>query len=326
MTNVDSVIYHVIMNITDITEQDEKSPLIEQRADPYVYYHKDGYYYFTASAPEYDRIELRRAWSVKGLADAQPLTIWRKHAEGPMSWHIWAPELHYINGKWFIYFAAGQAEDPWYIRTWILENDSPDPFCGEWKEKGMLISEWDSFMLDTTVFENNNKWYAVWAQKSKERTENSCLYIAEMITPYTLKTPQTLLTRPEYDWECRGFKVNEGASVLKRNGKIFITYSASATDATYCMGMLVADEKADLLDAKNWKKLDKPVFVTDEKAGIYGPGHNSFTTSRDGKQDYLIYHARPYAEVDLAFALYDPNRHTWVKRIRYDENGYPVFQ
>lgn len=314
------------MNITDITEQDEKSPLIEQRADPYVYYHKDGYYYFTASAPEYDRIELRRAWSVKGLADAQPLTIWRKHAEGPMSWHIWAPELHYINGKWFIYFAAGQAEDPWYIRTWILENDSPDPFCGEWKEKGMLISEWDSFMLDTTVFENNNKWYAVWAQKSKERTENSCLYIAEMITPYTLKTPQTLLTRPEYDWECRGFKVNEGASVLKRNGKIFITYSASATDATYCMGMLVADEKADLLDAKNWKKLDKPVFVTDEKAGIYGPGHNSFTTSRDGKQDYLIYHARPYAEVDLAFALYDPNRHTWVKRIRYDENGYPVFQ
>ena len=314
------------MNITDITEQDEKSPLIMQRADPYVYYHKDGYYYFTASAPEYDRIELRRAWSVKALADAQPLTVWRKHAQGPMSWHIWAPELHYINGKWFIYFAAGQAEDPWYIRTWILENDSPDPFCGEWKEKGMLISEWDSFMLDTTVFENAGKWYAVWAQKSKERTENSCLYIAEMITPYTLKLPQTLLTRPEYDWECRGFKVNEGASVLKRNGKIFLTYSASATDSTYCMGMLVADEKADLLNASSWKKESHPVLCTDEKAGIYGPGHNSFTTSRDGTEDYLIYHARPYAEVDLAFALYDPNRHTWVKRIRYDERGYPIFK
>ncbi len=314
------------MNITDITEQDEKSPLIMQRADPYVYYHKDGYYYFTASAPEYDRIELRRAWSVKALADAQPLTIWRKHAQGPMSWHIWAPELHYINGKWFIYFAAGQSEDPWYIRTWILENDSPDPFCGEWKEKGMLISEWDSFMLDTTVFENAGKWYAAWAQKSKERTENSCLYIAEMITPYTLKLPQTLLTRPEYDWECRGFKVNEGPSVLKRNGKIFLTYSASATDSTYCMGMLVADEKADLLNASSWKKESLPVFSTDEKAGIYGPGHNSFTTSRDGKEDYLIYHARPYAEVDLAFALYDPNRHTWVKRIRYDKRGYPIFK
>ncbi len=312
-------------NITDITEKDEKVPLILQRADPYVYFHKDGYYYFTASSPEYDRIELRRAWSVKGLADAEPLTVWRKHADGPMSWHIWAPELHYINGKWFIYFAAGQAEDPWYIRTWILENDSPDPFCGEWKEKGMLISEWDSFMLDCTVFENHGKWYAVWAQKRQERTENSALYIAEMITPYTLKLPQTLLTVPEYDWECRGFKVNEGPAVLQRNGKVFITYSASATDTTYCMGLLVAEDGADLTKATSWKKLEKPVLVTDEKAGIFGPGHNSFTTSRDGKEDYLIYHARPYAEVDLAFALYDPNRHTWVKRIRYDEKGYPIF-
>ncbi len=314
------------MNITDITEEDEKSPLILQRADPYIYFHRDGYYYFTASVPEYDRIELRRAWSVKGLADAQPLTIWRKHADGPMSWHIWAPELHYINNKWYIYFAAGRAEDPWWIRTYVLENTSSDPFCGQWEEKGPLVPEWDSFMLDTTVFSNQGKLYAVWAQKRKERSENSALYIAEMESPVKLKLPQTLLSFPEYDWECRGFKVNEGASVLKHNGKIFLTYSASATDSTYCMGMLVADEKDDLTNVRSWKKIESPVLVTDSEKGIYGPGHNSFTKSRDGKEDYLIYHARPYAEVDLAFALYDPNRHTWVKRIHYDENGYPIFQ
>ncbi|MBP3742297.1 MAG: glycoside hydrolase family 43 protein [Treponema sp.] len=313
------------MNITDITEDDERKPLILQRADPYVYFHSDGYYYFTASVPEYDRIELRRAWSVKGLAQAQGVTIWKKHADGPMSWHIWAPELHYINGKWYIYFAAGRAEDPWWIRTYVLENTSPDPFCGQWEEKGLLESEWDSFMLDTTVFNHNDKWYAVWAQKNEDRSINSALYIAQMESPIKLKLPQTLLTLPEYDWECRGFKVNEGPAVLKRNGKIFITYSASATDATYCMGMLVADENADLTKAESWKKLDRSVFATDAEKGIFGPGHNSFTSSRDGKEDYLIYHARPYAQVDLAFALYDPNRHTWVKRIKYDDKGYPVF-
>ena len=313
------------MNITDITEDDERKPLILQRADPYVYFHSDGYYYFTASVPEYDRIELRRAWSVKGLAQAQGVTIWKKHADGPMSWHIWAPELHYINGKWYIYFAAGRAEDPWWIRTYVLENTSPDPFCGQWEEKGLLESEWDSFMLDTTVFNHNDKWYAVWAQKNEDRSINSALYIAQMESPIKLKLPQILLSLPEYDWECRGFKVNEGPAVLKRNGKIFITYSASATDATYCMGMLVADENADLTKAESWKKLDRSVFATDAEKGIFGPGHNSFTSSRDGKEDYLIYHARPYAQVDLAFALYDPNRHTWVKRIRYDDKGYPVF-
>ncbi len=313
------------MNITDITEADEKTPLIRQRADPFVYLHSDGYYYFTASTPEFDRIELRRAWSVKGLSDAEPFVIWRKHSDGPMSYHIWAPELHFINGKWYIYFAAGRAEDPWWIRTWVLENPSSDPFSGTWEEKGMLESEWDSFMLDCTVFEHKGEHYAVWAQKRKEREENSALYIAKMESPIKLSLPQTLLSVPEYDWECRGFRVNEGAAVLKRNGKIFVTYSASATDATYCMGLLTADEDSNLLDPKSWAKRKNPVLVTDEKKGIFGPGHNSFTTSRDGKEDYLIYHARPYAEVDLAFALYDPNRHTWVKKIRYDSDGSPLF-
>ncbi len=313
------------MNITDITEKDEEKPLIKQRADPYVYFHSDGYYYFTASTPEYDRIEIRRAWSVKGLSEAQPLVIWRKHSSGPMSSHIWAPELQFTDGKWYIYFAAGRAEDPWWIRTWVLENSSPDPFCGNWEEKGMLESEWDSFMLDCTVFENRGSWYAVWAQKRKEREENSALYIAKMESPTKLSLPQTLLTVPEFDWECKGFRVNEGPAVLQRSGKIFLTYSASATDATYCMGLLTANDGDNLLDAKSWKKNEKPVMVTDEKKGVFGPGHNSFTTSRDGKQDYLIYHARPYAEVDLAFALYDPNRHTWVKRIRYAQDGTPLF-
>lgn len=313
------------MNITDITENDERTPLISQRADPYVYLHTDGYYYFTASVPEYDRIELRRAWSVKGLAEAQPQVIWRKHASGPMSWHIWAPELHFIDGAWYLYFAAGRAEDPWWIRPYVLENTSADPFCGRWEEKGELRAEWDSFMLDCTVFKNQNQWYAVWAQKRQERAENSALYIARMESPTKLSLPQTLLSVPEFDWECKGFKVNEGPAVLQRNGKIFVTYSASATDATYCMGLLEAQDGDDLLDPKSWKKSAEPVLVTNPEKGIFGPGHNSFTTSRDGKTDYLVYHARPYADVDLAFALYDPNRHTWVKRIRYDANGRPQF-
>ncbi len=314
------------MNITDITEQDERKPLILQRADPFAMLHSDGYYYYTASVPEYDRIELRRAWSLKGLAEAQPLTVWRKHASGPMSWHIWAPELHFIEGKFYIYFAAGRAEDHWWIRTFVLENSSPDPFCGSWEEKGQLVAGWDSFMLDMTVFAYRGSHYAVWAQKRQEREENSALYIARLKSPIELEQPQVLLSVPEHDWECRGFRVNEGPALLQKNGRLFLTYSASATDASYCMGMLIAEDGADILDPASWTKLAKPVMASDSGRGIFGPGHNSFTCSRDGKEDYLVYHARPYAEVDLDFALYDPNRHTWVKRIRYDERGYPVFQ
>ena len=94
---------------------------------------------------------------------------------------------------------------------------------------------------------------------------------------YTLDTVQVLLTTPDYDWERYGFWVNEGPAVLKRNGKVFVTFSASDTGIHYCVGLLTADESSDLLDPRSWEKDRYPVLRSDEAAGVYGPGHNSFT-------------------------------------------------
>ena len=144
-------------------------PWILQRADPYVYRHTDGMYYFTASVPAYDRIVLRRADSLAGLADADEVTVWKKHASGIMSKHIWAPELHWLDGKWYIYFAGGEEEDIWAIRPYVLECAEEDPLSGSWVEKGkMRCAEEDefsfrAFSLDATVFENRGKYYYVWA-------------------------------------------------------------------------------------------------------------------------------------------------------------------
>ncbi len=83
------------------------NPLVPQRADPSCDKHTDVLYYFTGSVPAYDRIELLKASSLQGLAFAEPKVIWRKHEKGPISYHIWAPEIHFIGGRWYIYFAAG---------------------------------------------------------------------------------------------------------------------------------------------------------------------------------------------------------------------------
>lgn len=82
-----------------MTEHHYPNPLIKQRADPFITLHTDGYYYFTASVPEYDRLELRRAPSLIGLAQAEAVTVWQKPQQGPMSALIWAPELHFIAGN-----------------------------------------------------------------------------------------------------------------------------------------------------------------------------------------------------------------------------------
>src|SRR5690606_16171106 len=92
------------------------NPIAAQRADPHVILHTDGYYYLTATVPEYDRIELRRARTLGELSTAEPKVIWRKHADGPMGAHIWAPEIHFIDGKWYVYFAAGETKRIWNIR------------------------------------------------------------------------------------------------------------------------------------------------------------------------------------------------------------------
>lgn len=118
--------------------------------------------------------------------------------------------------------------------------------------------------------------------------------------------------------------MNEGPAVLIRNGKVIITYSASATDENYCMGMLWADINSDLLDGYSWTKLDKPVFSSAPENQQYGPGHNSFTISEDGREDVLIYHARPYTEIE-GDPLNNPDRHARAQVFTWDENGLPVF-
>ena len=300
------------------------NPLLPHRADPWCLKHFDGFYYFTGSVPAYDRIELLRAPSLRELAFAEPKTVWRKHQSGPMSQHIWAPELHFINGKWFLYFAAGRAEAIWDIRMYVLENEHSNPLEGNWIERGQLTTNWESFSLDATTFEHRGTRFLVWAQKDPRIEGNTNLYIAEMDSPTTIRGKQVRLSHPQFEWETRGFGVNEGAAILKRNGRVFLTYSASATDHRYCMGLLWADENSDLLDPRSWHKSSSPVFRSSEENHQFGPGHNSFTTSLDGATDLIVYHARPYQKT-VGDPLYDPNRQAHIGRVEWDENGMPVF-
>jgi len=301
------------------------NPLVLQRADPQVALQADGNYYLADTVPEYDRIELRRAPTLDGLGAAEPRTVWRKHAEGEMGAHIWAPELHRINGKWYIYFTAGRAEAIWEIRLYVLENSSADPFQGEWIERGQLKTGWESFSLDATTFELRNQRYLLWTQRDRDPAiKGTNIYIAKMDTPLSITGPAVLLTRPDYAWEKVRFEVNEAPAVLIRNGRVFLTYSASATDANYAMGMLTARDDANLLDPAAWRKSPEPVLRSSAANGQYGPGHNSFTTTPDGRTDILVYHARNYRDIK-GDPLRDPNRHTRAQVVNWHADGTPDF-
>ena len=315
------------------------NPFIKERADPYIVDGENGYYYFTASYPAYgsvdkgyDRIILRRSNTVGGLASAEEKTIWKAHSSGILSKHIWAPEMHKIGGSWYMFFAAGASDDIWAIRPYVLKCDG-EPFTGNWTECGqMQASSGDSesfkgFSLDMTYFENNGRHYVIWA----EIKGDSSLFMAEIdpSQPWKLISKPIMLTKPEYNWEKVNNRVNEGAAVLKTDKKIYVFFSASGTGSEYCVGRLQADINSNLMDISSWTKLKEPVLQTADLKDQSGPGHNCFV--RNEKGDLLIvYHARPANHASQGCGtynkdpLYDPCRHTRIKRVCFDGNGDPI--
>jgi hypothetical protein len=299
------------------------NPIVPQRADPHVFLH-NGWYYLTATVPDYDCIELRRARTLGGLAAAAPKVVWRRPESGPMSGRIWAPEVHFIDGKWYLYFSGGLRGGRWFTqRMYALENDSPNPLEGAWIEKGQIKTDWEYFSLDATTFEHRRVRYYVWTQVDPD-VQGSNIYIAKMDTPWSITGHQVELSKPEFPWEQVGHWVNEAPAVLVRNNRVFITYSASATDAYYCMGLLTADADTDLLNPKSWHKASEPVFKSDPAASQFGPGHNSFTTTVDGKTDIMVYHARNY-ETIKGSPLANPDRATRAQVVHWKPDGTPDF-
>ena len=315
-----------------------QNPFITERADPFVVRGSDDYYYFTASYPAYgsvdkgyDRIVLRQSTTVAGLANAEEKTVWEAHSSGIMAKHIWAPEMHEIGGKWYIFFAAGASSDIWAIRPYVLRC-SGDPMTGSWTECGQMqasagdTDSFTSFSLDMTYFENNGHHYVIWA----EIKGDSSLFMAEIdpAEPWKLISRSILLTKPEYDWEKVNHRVNEGAAVLKANGKVYVFFSASGTGSEYCVGRMEAAADADLMDTKSWTKLKEPVLTSADVPGESGPGHNSFVTDEYGNV-LIVYHARPSSHDSkecgtyAADPLYDPCRHTRIRQVYFDAAGVP---
>jgi GH43 family beta-xylosidase len=297
--------------------------LIQQRADPHISKHTDGWYYFTATVPEYDRIILRRAQTIQALQSASETTIWRRKSSGVGSGQVWAPELHFIDGKWYIYVALGVANQ-WRIRAFVLEGTGANPLTASWVEKGIIKTNWDTFSLDASTFVANGTRYLIWAQQEPSRDENSSIMIAPLQNPWTIRGTAVAISRPTLSWERIGYKVNEGPFVIQKNGKIFLTYSASATDHNYCMGMLTATAGADLMNPASWSKSQNPVFVSNANTNQWGPGHNSFTVSEDAQSDIMVYHDRGYKDIK-GDPLNDPNRRTRVQKLYWKADGTPDF-
>ncbi len=295
------------------------NPVI-QGADPYVT-QKDGFYYFMVT--QGNSIKLWKTKNMSAIGTATSKTVYTPTVGAPDSKNVWAPEMNFLDGKWYIYYTAGDGSDN-SQRTWVLENSSPDPMSGTWVLKGRLFtSDTNFWAIDGNIMQYGGSRYFLWSgrpnQLTGDLTQN--IYIAKMTNPWTLEGNATQISTPTYAWERNGFGVNEAPEFLLNENKAFVTFSASfcGTD-DYALGLLSLVEGGDPLRIQDWSKNTQPVFVKNPTAGAFGPGHNSFFTSPDGTENWMIYHANTSAGQGC-----NSDRNVRMQKFTFNANGTPNF-
>ena len=331
------------------------NPIVSHGADPWVIQWNSKYYYCHSipgagwTGGRGNGIWINAATNLEDIGKGTEKCVWAPEPGTSHSKEIWAPELHFLRGKWYIYVAADNGDNNSH-RMYVLEGTSPDP-QQPFVLKGKIAAPSDRWAIDGTVLEMpDGKLYFIWSGWDGTHNGTQNLYIAPMSNPWTISGPRVRISRPEYPWEKNGMPINEGPETLwqhrlspgradlpvrqarapgarefpsaasvtassRDDKRVFIIYSASGfwTD-DYCLGEL-AWNGGDVLDPKSWVKKSTPVFTG--TATVSGPGHCSFVPSPDGTEDWIVYHAHIGRGTDA--------RDVRIQRFTWNPDGSPDF-
>ena len=331
------ILFALLMLISGCTKKPQvyQNPIFPKSgADPWTIFYNGNYYYMHTQG------NCIRLWVTPDITDVKNApckTIWTP-TDSTNMFDLWAPEIHRIDGKWYVYYAADDGNTDNH-QLYVLENVNENPFDGEFQMKGRISTDPDNnWAIDGSVFQLDGQLYMVWSgwQTRRVSTETQCIYIARMKNPWTLGSERVCISKPELEWERhwvneKGWTpsytiyVNEGPQPLfSPDGKLLhIAYSASGCwTPYYALGLLTAKVGDNLLDPASWKKSPKPVFTQKPEAGVYGTGHNSFFCSPDGSEHFILYHARS-TETDPE-GMGD-TRSPRMQRFSWTPDGYPLF-
>lgn len=302
---------------TRTTAAGVRNPVKESAPDPQMFWYQ-GNYYLTYTSD--NRIAVSKAASVTELATAPETVIWRDTTSSRCC-GMWAPELHFLDGRWYVYYTATDSSGAvGNHRMHVLESAGTDPL-GPYTYKARLAASSDHYSLDGTVLTMpDGRRYAIWSGWEPGTTAPQNLYIAPMSNPWTTSGPRVLLSRPQYAWEMDHAAVNEGAAPLWRNGRLFLAYSASGcTSPNYALGLLTLNG-TNPLDPAQWTKSPQPVFQASAANSAYTTAHNSFFSSPDGTETWMAYHG-----VTNQNGSCGGDRATRIQKVNWRPDGTPDF-
>ncbi len=301
--------------------------LFNARPDPEMAKYNGKFYFISTDESGQGRIYIRESDTLEGIKNSsETLLLDGNSYPNLFKACLWAPELHVIEGRLYVFFAGSMTN--WAgVQSHVMRlKEGGDPKkTSDWetpirvKDKdgnNLYDADTQGITLDMTYFEAGGKSYVCWAQRQRHPVDNgSWLYIAtvDKNEPWKLTSDRVCICKPDYGWDNNNTFVVEGPFALQRDGNIFLTFSGGATDHTYCVGIMKAKEGSDLLDAASWRKGNYPILTSWSVPNQYGPGHNAYIQDDDGVI-YNTYHAK----------WNRGTRSASIRRVHFDIDGDPV--
>lgn len=287
--------------------------------DPFITKYNDKYYHcFTKDT---ESIYIACADTIEGLSDAEGKCVYIPEENCEYSKQLWAPELHIIDDKCYIYVACDDGNNHNH-RMYVLENNSSNPM-NKYTMHGKIADESDKWAIDGTVMNYKGKNYFIWSGWEEDRNICQNLYIAKMKSPYELESERIMISTPEYEWEKSGATgeeespyINEGPFAVSLNNVQYIAYSASGSWCTdYCIALLKLVGN-NPLEPDSWEKIDVPVLSKNEK--VLGAGHCS-AICEDGIA-HVFFHAWDRDEENINWKTVS----VWHANLRVTEDSIGI--
>ena len=275
-----------------------QNPVYDQyMADPFVLQHEGQYYAYGTGvlSPE--------GWAFPVLHSTD-LVSWQPRGWSlipPGGHEFWAPEVAYQDGVFYMYYSARGIDDKDH-QLRVATHTSP---LGPFRDTGRVLVPDQPFTIDAHPFQDRDgQWYMFYSQDFLTLDDpyrvGTGIVVDRMLDMLTLAGEARVVIRPHADWQL--FKAQrsmygavydwytiEGASLRFHNGLYYCFFSGGAWEHdNYGISYVIADQVMGPYSLPPW---DPQVLLRSVPERVIGPGHNSFTRSPDGKQEFIVYHA-----------------------------------
>lgn len=295
------------------------NPVVGNRSDPYIIKYGGAYYYTSTDGCDAGKVCVWKSSTLTGLGSATKYDVFSiPPCPAPNCVEVWAPEIHYINGTFYIYYTADSGSNSGH-RMFVLQATSSDP-TGSYIEAntgaahGQLTESSGDWAIDPDVFQTaDGSLYATWSGWPDSSGSEQDIYLAPMSDPLHISGNRVLISRPTRPWEVVGGAIDEGPVGFQHGGKTFISYSGSfCGTSSYAVGLLT-NTNGDLLDPGSWTKTG-PLFKF--HSGVSAPASFVPIQSLDGTEDWFLVHSNTNG--------CDPARELRLQRLLWDTDGTPL--